>query len=81
MTTNPPPLFVDRDKAAELAGVSLRTWESLVAADEAPKPRKVSKQLVRWLYREVIEWAESRPVSDHQPGPGRRESQADQQGA
>jgi prophage regulatory protein len=81
MSTNPPHIFVDREKAAELAFVSVRTWESLVAAGEAPKPRKVSKQLVRWLYREVIEWAESRPVSDHQPGPGRRESQGDQQGA
>ena len=76
MTTNPPPLFVDRDKAAALADCSVRTWESLVAAGHAPKPRKVSKQLVRWLYREVIEWAESRPVSDLPPGPGRREPQA-----
>ncbi len=78
MSQNPPPLFVDRDKAAALADCSVRTWESLVAAGHAPKPRKVSKQLVRWLYREVIEWAESRPVSDHLPGPTRQAPRADQ---
>lgn len=70
-----PPLMVDRELAAKALGVSERTLENLVAAGELPPPRKISKQRVGWLWRELQDFAESRPVSDHLPGPGRRQGQ------
>lgn len=81
MTTNPPRIFADREQAAEALAVSVRTFEAMVARGDAPKPRKVSSGRVAWLWRELVEFAESRPVSDHLPGPGRREPQADQTAA
>ena len=71
MTTNPPRIFADREQAAEALAVSVRTFEAMVAAGDAPAPRKVSKGRVAWLWRELVEFAESRPVSDHRPGPGK----------
>ncbi len=78
MTTNPSPLFVDREQLPRYLPISERTFDALVASGDAPKPRKISKGRVAWLYRELVEWAESRPVSDHLPGPGRQAAQADQ---
>ena len=74
MTT--APIFVPRDRAAEALGVSERTLDSLVAAGEAPPPRRISKGRVGWLWRELVEFAESRPRSDMQPGPGRDQAGA-----
>lgn len=70
MSQNPPPIFVDRETAAAALAVSVRTFETMVARGDAPKPRKISAQRVGWLWRELVECAESRPVSDHAPGPG-----------
>lgn len=72
-----PPLMVERKHAAAALGISERTLEGLVAAGDLPPPRKVSKGRVGWLWRELQAFAESRPVSDHQPAPGRRSAQAD----
>ena len=69
-------LFASRERAADLLDVSERTLEGLVAAGEIPPPRKISKGRVGWLWRELVEFAESRPVSDLAPGPGRRSAQA-----
>jgi prophage regulatory protein len=76
-----PPLMVDREQAAHALGVSERTLENLVATGELPPPRKISKQRVGWLWRELHDFAESRPVSDHQPAPGRRRPQGVTTGA
>lgn len=73
MTT--APIFVPRDKAAEALGIGERTLEALVASGEAPPPRKISKGRVGWLWRELVEFAESRPVSDLRPGPGKQAPQ------
>jgi prophage regulatory protein len=70
-----PPLMVDREHAANALGISERTLENLVASGELPPPRKISKQRVGWLWRELQDFAESRPVSDLPPGPGRRAPQ------
>lgn len=72
-----PPLFVARENAAAALGVSERTLEGLVTAGELPPPRKISAGRVGWLWRELLAFAESRPVSDLQPGPGRRAAPAD----
>ncbi len=69
---NPPPLFVSRDRAAQVLGeISERTLDALVAAGDLPPPRRISRGRVGWLWRELVEFAESRPVSDLRPGPGR----------
>lgn len=72
-----PPLIVARDNAAAVLGVSERTLEGLVASGDLKPPRKVSAGRVGWLWRELQEFAESRPVSDLRPGPGRRVVPAD----
>jgi len=71
MTVTHPIIYADREQAAAALSVSVRTFEALVAAGEAPKPRKISRGRVGWLWRELVEFAESRPVSDNMPGPGR----------
>ena len=66
-----PPLLVDREAAAAALGISVRTLEGLVRAGDLPPPRKLSAGRVGWLWRELQEFAEARPVSDLRPGPGR----------
>lgn len=70
-----PPLMVDREHAAAALGVSDSTVEALVRTGELPPPRRISKGRTGWLWRELLEFAESRPVSDAAPGPGQRKPQ------
>lgn len=65
-----PPLAVDRANAAAALGVSETTLEALVRSGELPPPRKISANRVGWLWRELQQFVESRPVSDLAPGPG-----------
>ncbi len=67
-----PPLIVSRHEAARALGVSDGTVEALVRAGELPPPRRISKGRTGWLWRELQEFAESRPVSTLAPGPGRK---------
>jgi hypothetical protein len=39
-------------------------------------PRRISKGRTGWLWRDLQEFAESRPVSDAAQGPGRRKSRS-----
>ncbi len=71
------PLMVASEHAAAALGISERTLQNLVAAGDLPPPRKISKQRVGWLWRELEAFAETRPVSDLQPAPGRRSAAAD----
>lgn len=66
------PLMVDRHAAAAALGVSDGTVEALVRKGELPPPRRISANRTGWLWRELQEFAETRPVSDAPPGPGRR---------
>lgn len=66
------PLMVERDSAAAALGISVRTLEGLVRAGDLPPPRKISGGRVGWLWRELVEFSESRPVSDLRPGPGKK---------
>lgn len=75
------PLLVPREQAAAALGISERLLDGLVATGELPPPRKISKGRTGWLWRELQEFAESRPVSDHLPGPGRRAAQVDPKAA
>jgi len=73
-----PPLAVDRATAAAALGVSESTLEGLVRAGEAPAPRRISRGRVAWLWRDLVAFVESRPVSELQPGPGRKVGQMEE---
>lgn len=62
-------LLLTLSEAARAAGVSTATWQRLVAAGKAPKPRDPTGHASRWLAREVEAWAEGLPVADHAPPP------------
>lgn len=74
------PLYMDKEHAAAYLSISTTTLESLVAAGDAPKPRKVSLKRAAWLVEELDEWGRARPVSDFLPpancGYGRAGKQA-----
>lgn len=64
------PLFLGREDAARFLAISAGTLESLVAAGDAPKPRKVSNgRRVAWLVEELEAWGRARPQSDLLPPP------------
>lgn len=69
-----PPLMLDREHAARALSIGDSTLEDLVRKGDLPPPRRISKGRTGWLWRELQEFAESRPVSDAAPGPGRREA-------
>ena len=66
-----PPLIVDRHQAAAALSISDSLLEDLVRQGELPGPRRISKGRTGWLWRELVEFAESRPVSGATPSPGR----------
>lgn len=64
-TSTIQPLYARLPRAAALLDVSETTIKKLSREDQTfPKPRKLSDRSVGWLVRELIEWAESRPISD-----------------
>ena len=67
-----PPLLVGREHAATALGISDSTLEALVRSGDLPPQRRISAGRTGWLWRELQAFAESRPVSDAAPGPGRR---------
>ena len=67
-----PPLMVSREHAAAALGISDSTLEALVRSGDLPAQRRISAGRTGWLWRELQAFAESRPVSDAAPGPGRR---------
>ena len=79
------PIFVGKEVACNLVGLSESTWDKLVAEGQAPKPRQTSDKRVGWLLTELRQWAESRPISQVLPpfnaGQGRRPKTQDAQKA
>lgn len=63
------PIFVDEPTAAALVSLSEPTLQKFVRQGEFPKPRRISAGRAAYLYREVLDWAEQRPVSDLLPPP------------
>lgn len=76
-----PPLMLPREHAAAALGVSESTLEKLTRTGELPPPRRISDGRVGWLWRELAEFAESRPVSDFAPGPSGRAARGDRTAA
>ncbi len=63
------PIFMDLQSVAAALSISASTVQALVRARDLPGPRKISGNRVGWLRREVVEWAERRPLSDIPPPP------------
>lgn len=62
------PIYLDLPTAAAVLSLSESTFQKLEREDETfPKARKLSGRRVGYLYREIQEWAEGRPVSDFLP--------------
>jgi len=64
-----PPLYVGLDKLEALTTLSTSTIQNMIARNEFPPPRELSARRVGWLYRELMEWAENRPISNILPPP------------
>ena len=52
-------LLVKAETAAELCGVSLRTWRRLEAEGNVPKPVLLGGRIKRYCRIEMLAWAES----------------------
>ena len=63
------PLYMELETAAALTTLSPATIQNLVVEGKFPAPRELSGRRVGFLLREVIEWAENRPVSNLPPPP------------
>lgn len=50
--------MIDLEAVSEVTGLFESTIQSLIRADEFPKPRKASARRSCWLLREIEEWAE-----------------------
>lgn len=63
----PLRILLPLEEAAHAAGVSVATWQRLVAKGKAPKPRDPTGSSARWLLKEIEEWAEALPVASNLP--------------
>ena len=70
------PLYLNEDDTAAAVSLSVATLQRLVREGAFPRPRRLSANRAGYLKREVVEWAEARPVSDLLPprNAGRRRS-------
>jgi len=65
------PLFVPIEDAAARLSVSVSTVEKLIREGELTA-RKLSDSCSRIRFTDLVAWADSRPISDIKPGPGRK---------
>ena len=63
------PLYLAKPDAAAFLSLSVSTFEGLVAANDAPKPRQVSKGRVAWLVEDLEAWGRQRPAANMLPPP------------
>lgn len=62
-------LYLELAEVAEMVTLAEATIQKEVREGRFPRPRQLSGRRVAWLYREIEEWAENRPVSDLAPPP------------
>lgn len=67
MKTAVPPLYLELPAVAATVALSVASVQRLVREGGFPQPRSLSARRVAWLYREVVDWAEQRPVADNLP--------------
>ena len=46
-------------EAAQIAGVSTRSWERLCDAGKAPRPARLSARLIRWRRTDISRWLDN----------------------
>ena len=63
------PLYVELTEMPDVVKLAPATVQRLVRLNQFPAPRQLSPHRVGWLYRELVEWSESRPVSNLPPPP------------
>jgi len=64
-----PPIFVDRETAAEALGIGLSTFMREVRAGRIPPARSITPGRVGWLWTELQDFAARTPVADNLPPP------------
>ena len=58
-TSQQPPVLVAADKAAQLCGVSLRTWRRFESEGLIPAPVMVGGRIKRYRRTEMLAWVEA----------------------
>lgn len=61
------PIYVELETAAQLTTLSPATIQKLVTLEKFPAPRLISGRRVAYLYSEIADWANQRPVSNLPP--------------
>lgn len=64
------PLYLDLPTVSSLVALSESSIQKMTRDNAFPKARQLSGRRVGWLVREVVEWAEARPVADLLPPVG-----------
>ncbi len=65
-----PPMYLDREGAANFLALSVSTFERLTREDATfPKARALSGNRSGWLVAELTSWGMARPVSTRPPPP------------
>lgn len=62
-------LFFEKSELPGITSLSLTTIEEEIRQGRFPRPRQLAPRRVGFLAREILEWAEARPVSDLPPPP------------
>ncbi|MBP1314465.1 AlpA family phage regulatory protein [Herbaspirillum sp. 1130] len=66
---SPIKFFLDMHELCIATTLSETTIQKLIREQQFPAPRHLGGRRVGWLVKEVLEWAENRPVSDLPPPP------------
>ena len=66
---SPLKIYFDIDELCAATTLSKTTIQKMVREQQFPAPRHLGGRRVGWLVKEVLEWAENRPVSDLPPPP------------
>lgn len=64
------PMYLDLSDVSNFVALSESSIQKLTRENAFPKARQLSGRRVGWLVREVVDWAEARPVADLLPPAG-----------
>lgn len=62
-------IYFDMTELCAATTLSETTIQKMIREQQFPAPRHLGGRRVGWLVKEVLEWAENRPVSDLPPPP------------
>lgn len=64
------PIYLDLPDVSVFVALSESSIQKLTRENAFPKARQLSGRRIGWLVREVVDWAETRPVADLLPPVG-----------